>query len=190
MRIDIWATQREQAEVLSCGMRVLKSDPLVVKMWYPKATNPCCNFRFRSEERRDSFIQERVQAYIQRQGIKQERKISRAGDPADYTKVKPGMIFSYSWGYDQTNAEYWQVVSVAGQMATIREIGHATVKGSEGFDSERVQPDIGAFLASSKPTKKRILFENINGEKVPYFSMKFGRASVWNGLAQYSSWYA
>jgi hypothetical protein len=38
------------------------------------------------------------------------------------TSLVPGLILYSSWGYDQTNIDFYIVVSVKGQFATVQEI--------------------------------------------------------------------
>jgi hypothetical protein len=47
--------------------------------------------------------------------------------------IKVGDIFSRSWGYDQTNVNYYQVVKVSpsGKTLTFREIGKAYVDDNQ-----------------------------------------------------------
>lgn len=58
--------------------------------------------------------------------------------------VKVGNIFYASWGYDQTNIEFAQVVEVSltGKTVMCRMMNQETVPNSEGFMSETVVPSI------------------------------------------------
>ena len=72
------------------------------------------------------------------------------------TTLKPGDIMVMSWGYDQTNINFYQVIEVTGKCTiVIREI-----KGSRseeiGFMTARVIPCPGAFVKDSMPMKKRV----------------------------------
>ena len=54
---------------------------------------------------------------------------------------KPGDLFYTSWGYEQTNIDYYQVVSVTAKTLTLREIGSEYI-GGFGFAGEcRAKPD-------------------------------------------------
>lgn len=57
--------------------------------------------------------------------------------------VEVGDIFEASWGWDQTNVDFYKVVSLtkSGKSANIVKIGAKTVPGSEGFMCNRVVPD-------------------------------------------------
>ncbi|WP_346924434.1 hypothetical protein [Rothia sp. (in: high G+C Gram-positive bacteria)] len=57
--------------------------------------------------------------------------------------VKPGDIFYTSWGYEQTNVEFYQVVRATSKTVWLAEI--ASEKESYGFMSEEVRPKLGIF---------------------------------------------
>ena len=57
--------------------------------------------------------------------------------------IQPGTILYSSWGYDQTNVDYYQVVSKSGRRVKVRPIASWTV--SEGRGSDMVAPDVGNF---------------------------------------------
>jgi hypothetical protein len=60
--------------------------------------------------------------------------------------IKVGDIFSSSWGYDQTNVNFYEVVSVTARTVKVREIG-AEYSDDGGF--RRLRPAKGRFLEKS-----------------------------------------
>ena len=113
--------------------------------------------------------------------------------------VQPGDLFEMSWGYDQTNVNYFQVTRVSEKGVWVREIGAKSVPGTQGFMCETVTPVKNNFLNSSQwcggfdggnfETFRRIQFGSNN---VPYFNFKgryFARP-VAEGSTTYNSWYA
>src|SRR5437660_7652226 len=99
MRFDIWASERERAEVQPNGVRVLCGDnPLTVKIWAPKGTKPAANYRFRSPEQRQQFIDRYMRNHDAHTTAVQERRQSGRGTDEQRALVKVGMIFVYSWG--------------------------------------------------------------------------------------------
>lgn len=58
--------------------------------------------------------------------------------------AKVGDIYRTSWGYDQTNVEFFKVVEIRGKFAILREI--ACASRGDGFGSEKCVPQSGAFL--------------------------------------------
>lgn len=117
--------------------------------------------------------------------------------------VKIGQIFSMSWGYDQTNVNYFQVVSITAKGVYVREIGANFVEGTQGRDCSDVQPAkdrfldrsqwCGGFNSQNEPTFRRIQFSGgRNGSpEEPYFNFKgryFARPVAENS-STYCSWY-
>lgn len=62
--------------------------------------------------------------------------------------VKVGDVFVMSWGYDQTNVDFFQVVEIKGaQMVKIREIAQRVTDRESAGMSEYVRPSVGSFLS-------------------------------------------
>jgi len=60
--------------------------------------------------------------------------------------VRIGDIFSTCWGYEQTNVEFYEVVSLHGTKTVgLREIAHQVVKSTSWFSAD-VRPVPGAFI--------------------------------------------
>lgn len=78
------------------------------------------HYRFRSAEQRE----EHIAKFFASIAAHAERIHKRREEIASYQHdVKPGDIFRSSWGYDQTNTDYYQVVALVGQhFAEVREI--------------------------------------------------------------------
>ena len=191
MKYDLWASQREKAEVVETGDKVLKYETTVGRpcllMWNPKATKPFANYMFKTPELRDEYVATAIAASKAHAKFKAERKADRLGKPEDMDKVKVGDIFCNSWGYDQTNVDYYQVISKSGRSVNVREIGCESVPGSEGFMSDRVKPKKDAFLENAPVIKKQVYFSSGH----PHLSMKHGSCGkVEENSEHYRSWYA
>lgn len=66
--------------------------------------------------------------------------------------AKVGDILYASWGYEQTNVDFYEVVEVSGQSATIRKISRHVV--ADHTYSVDVMPNPGSFVGA--PKKKRV----------------------------------
>lgn len=107
-----------------------------------KAAKPSFRYRFASESRRAEYAD---QFMARRAEIERERQAERAARAGFVHDVKVGDIFKSSWGYDQTNVDYYQVVKLCGKsMAEVMEI--AQDREETGFMSGRCVPKPGAFL--------------------------------------------
>lgn len=101
-----------------------------------------------------SKINETISGLMAWEDRKAERKAKRATATAD---VKVGQIYSYSWGYDQTNVDFFQVTAVNGKRFTIQEIGgkRADKPADGGSMSDYVVAVRDSFLHDSKPMLKQ-----------------------------------
>lgn len=110
--------------------------------------------------------------------------------------VKVGDIFEMSWGYDQTNVNFFQVTRMTPKGVCVREIGSKGVEGSDtGCMSQMTTAVKDSFLTRSQwcgDENKETFFKLKGGYKgEPMFSVK-GRysATLWDGKPTYESWYA
>ena len=95
--------------------------------------------------------------------------------------MKTGDILVYKWGYDQTSADFFQVVKTSAKTATIREIESIkTEKDMRG----KASPLKGSFKGEAK--RKKI--QDFCGKKCLF--MDHGSARIWNGKPQEFTTYA
>ena len=99
--------------------------------------------------------------------------------------IKPGDIFYNSWGYEQTNIDFYQVVSVTAKTITLRAI-----KGTSN--------DYNAYqMSGSKVAVKDSFCSDELIRKTPYLmggewrvNFEFGAGCQWDGSAMSFSCYA
>lgn len=109
-------------------------------------------------------------------------------------KIKVGDVFDMSWGYDQTNTQFFQVTRLTPKGVYVREIGYKAVEQTQGFMCQYVNPTPDTFLKHSQWTGEgnpELLRKIGYTSGKPYFSL--GRsycAFLWDGKACYQSWYA
>lgn len=155
---------------------------VIVKAWRGKALKPFANYYFKSEERADKFIAECQQDEDARLAFRDKLKAERDERAAVADReMQVGTILHYSWGYDQTNCEYYEIIEKRGRTVTIREIASRIVPNSEGFMSESRCPSPGEYIGPA--IRKRISDGSLR--------MDFGCASVVHPWEKhYSSHYA
>lgn len=188
--LDLWKDRREQALVTSEGLRILKTynDKYYVLMaWKPKALKPFINTLYRTSEAMDHAVERILENHRFWQKQKEKRREDRKGTPEDLAKVQPGMIFYNSWGYEQTNVDFYQVISRKNRDVIIQQICRE-LTNDPGF-----APMAGncvalkdEFKERSEPFRKRLSFY----EGRPSIPMECGTAIVWDGKPKYVSWYA
>jgi hypothetical protein len=73
--------------------------------------------------------------------------------------VEVGDIFAASWGYDQTNVDFYEVVGItaSGKSVKVLPIGKEVTYVGEG-GSTRVTPRPGSFDLDAVPATKRVRF--------------------------------
>lgn len=90
---------------------------------------------------------------------KTERKAQRAKWKQDFlNSLKPGVILYDTWGYDQTQVDFYAVLDVRGSKVLIRELHAVTVPGSEGMMCDRVRPS--TQLVTDAPAIWKVIRSN------------------------------
>jgi hypothetical protein len=84
-----------------------------------KRTKCDWHYGFKTETQLKAKIEETLEGYIQWE----ERKAKYKAERNRPHNVKVGDIFRCSWGYDQTNIDFYQCTKVLGAFVEIREIG-------------------------------------------------------------------
>ncbi len=81
------------------------------------------NIRFKSDERRQQWAIWKAAAILKEDRERAERAAERKQTNAS-AQATVGMIFVHSWGYDQTNIDFYEVtaVSESGRQVTLREL--------------------------------------------------------------------
>lgn len=111
------------------------------KAWRGKQSKPFAFYSFRSIESREAWINQQKQGEDAREVFKAERAQARVSSRQTMLEqIQVGTMLHGSWGYDQTNAELWQVVERHGAAVWIQRLACETVPGSEGFMSEMIRP--------------------------------------------------
>lgn len=162
-------------------VRYMNARPCV-KIYKGSSYHPIAFYSYRTEEQREKSIEGYISSSKSRISYKAERQRKRK---EFQPTIKADDILYDSWGYDQTNIDFYLVLSVKGMFATVREICCKGVPGTEGFMCQNVLPDKEHFTGDSKPMKKRIC----EGDCIR--TADYGRwAHKWQGQALYNSWYA
>lgn len=151
---------------------------LLAIAFHGKAAKPDWHFSFRTEEQRDKRVAEYLEGRKGRAQMMAELKAKRQ---APHT-LKIGDILYTSWGYDQTNIDFYQVTRVPGPMTVeIRKI--AAKSGPEqGFMTAECTAEPNHFVG--EPMLKRA-----NSTNSVYIA-SYASASLWDGKSKRYSWYA
>lgn len=119
-----------------------------------KRTKPDFNFRFRSLERADIYMDMWHKKLINRAALKAECKAVKAKKMAQQqTALVVGDVLVASWGYEQTNYDYYQVTRLVGKRSVeIRQL--CTLSEETGWLHGDCVPAKGQF--KGEPMIKRV----------------------------------
>lgn len=114
-----------------------------------KSQKPVWYHAFRSDASRDKAISEAITNYSAVAAMKTQRMNERKNFQHE---LKVGDVLYTSWGYDQTQVEFFEVTALpTPKTVLVREIAGRTV--SQGMDSNKVEAVPGKFIG---PALKRI----------------------------------
>ncbi len=78
------------------------------------------------------------------------KAVARAERAAWVSPYKVGDVFKSSWGYDQTNVDYYECVAVRGKHLIVREIASEGEENGAGGLAGRCVPIPGKFIGEEK----------------------------------------
>jgi len=142
-----------------------------------KATKQSFYESYMSEEKRNQRVAEFFAGLESHQATQAEYRAERMKPHT----LKVGEVLYGSWGYEQTNCEFWEIIAVTKNGATLRQLGQEEVPGSQGFMSEKVVAKVGQFYGPA--VKVRV--SGYNTCKIEHCHL-----SKWDGQPKYQSHYA
>ncbi len=154
------------------------------KAYTGKSNKRAFYFRFRSEAEMNAHIEN----YFSNLAAKNKEKQERKAASAEYkTSLVPGDILYSSWGYDQTNIDFYQVVEVSASKKSvkIREIGYTEEYNSVQMSGKKM-PVPGKFTGE-------VMNKKVKGGRglSEYISLNsFSSAWKWDGTPKSFSTYA
>lgn len=168
--------------VVAAGNVAVKNEVQVVG-YFAKSNKPVFNYLVKGE-RLEGFLAEQVAKYKSILEGRAARAADRAKKMAEPVDLKVGDVLSSSWGYDQTNVEFWEVLELIGKRSVvIREIAQESIADSQGFMSDRVKPVLGKYVG--EPMRK--LVGPSGGVKVSNCASAY---KCDPNESKYRSWYA
>jgi hypothetical protein len=139
-----------------------------------KAQKPAWNYRFKDERQRDKKIQETIENRQRHLEEKEEEAKKRREFKHD---LKIGDILYSSWGYDQTNIDFYEVIGVTEKSVVVRGVDQKIKKAERGADYVVAMP--GRFTGP-KMTKRVSQGDSI---KISSYAI----ASKWDGKPKYQT---
>ena len=139
-----------------------------------RAQKPLWQYAFRSESQRKQYIKKSIESRKKSLERKKERQDERKNFKHD---LKVGSILYASWGYDQTNIDFYQVIEAKAKSVVIRKIGSRVARSERGADY--VVPAPNKF--TGKAMTKRV--SPGNSVRIASYSSAF----LWDGKPKYET---
>jgi len=95
-----------------------------------------------------------------------------------------GQIVEHTWGYDQSNVDYFLITKRTAKFVTLQPIGKKNVHET-GFMSGKCEPDANRIL--DKPAIRRKVYTRDGRETGVAIHPSYGWGSLWNGKPSYWS---
>ena len=148
-----------------------------VAVFGPRGFRPDSHYKLQSEAARVQFIEKETAKIYRQQAEAQERAKHYK---AEGDKMQPGAIVVDSWGYEQTNIDFYLITARVGDMVTLQPIGQR--REYTGDMQGNCTPDPETFAGD--PIRRKV---NKWGAVAPY-SFSCGR--IWDGRPMGWSSYA
>lgn len=151
-----------------------------------KAIKPTWHHRYSSAAAREGAIRRSIEEVERVQAYRATQAAAKKAAAAKGHGLEPGLILVSSWGYEQTNVDFYEVIEKIGAtMVKIEKIGsqRATdARCGQSSMSDNVVPDpekrTGEFSRHKAQPDGRIKLSS------------YASAYRWDGLPKYCSWYA
>lgn len=116
--------------------------------FYGKADKPAFNYSFRSVEKRNKWVADWLVKMDDVAAYKAKQVADKAAKLAQPHGLKVDDVLVCSWGYDQTNIDYYQVIELVGKRSVkIREISCERVETH--FMQGKSVPAVGKFVGEA-----------------------------------------
>lgn len=170
-------------------IEVFTSDCVAIAFTKRATSQALWNYRFKSEAERNAYIDKYVAKWLAHEALikanKDENKVRRAKRLREFkAQLKVGVILTDSWGYDQTNVEFYKILEVknvgtSGMNILIQELGHKHLEAKSWASCDVVPSD----ELVGEPIWKQVRTGHIPiGQCISL--------EVWDGKPKYKSWYA
>lgn len=123
-----------------------------------KSNKPVWHYCFRNETQREARINQLFDTIQSRENFKAERKASRKNFKHGF---QVGDILYSSWGYEQTNVEFYQIIATTEKTVTFREVCQTRTR--TGHDSGVCAPIRDEFAKDSKEYT-RVVYKDGNDD--------------------------
>jgi hypothetical protein len=141
-------------------------------------------YSFKTQEAANAYLDKRQAELEKCAARKAERKAEKAEKMAQPHKLKVGDVLKASWGYEQTNVDYYEVIKLSGKRTvTLRAIAQDSM--DTGWQRGRCTPVKGHYIG--EPLNRRVL-ESGDAVKIKsYMYASLKKPTVIEGVEVYAS---
>lgn len=157
--------------------RYERNGQLIGMAFRGKSQKPAWHYRFKSAEEQERHEQTFLQSVRAREQAKREYREKKN---ALHT-LQPGDILYASWGWEQTNIDFFRIVAVKSKTLTLQKIGAVSVSVT-GWASDMVVADPDHLIGA--PFQKRA--DGFNRVRLD----RCRTARLYDGRPLHRSWYA
>lgn len=140
-----------------------------------RAIKPTYHCYFSSDEKRNEYVNSKIATYLER---KKQTKARRATSNQP-SELVVGDILYTSWGYDQTNVEFFEVVKTSGKRTVELMRINARMVDSLSDYTDDLMPIKGSFITEGYRSQENGTYRVKNGNVVSFNSYKNGYK--WDG---------
>lgn len=136
-------------------------------------------YSFVSPEPMTNFVKD----WLRKEALEEDERRRREALRDQPNQLQVGDILYSTWGNEQTNVDFYQVVKVSGQRATVQEIESSTVTSNHEAMTSKVIAMKDNFKKSEKPITRQVVF----GTEMSLKSYEY--AQKWDGTPKNASHY-
>ena len=146
-----------------------------------KQSKPAWHYAFSTYERMEKYIADQIESVR----LSQERKAKEKAERLKPHSLKVGDIMVCSWGYDQTNVDFYKVKRLVGK-SMVELIGIRSANIDDSYEAHGMACKVIPLPKEEygEPFKKKSNSSNC------VRMTSNSSASLWDGKPQYKSWYA
>ena len=150
---------------------------LIVAIFQGKGHKPYKHYRFDDEAALNAFIEREKQRELKEEQNRVERSKQYE---AEKMQIVPGAILYSSWGYEQTNIDFYMVVSRKNDFVILQEVGqHRTY---DRDDTGNCTPDVSKKI--NNPFRKKINnYGGVNLNSYSWCGLWDGKPKAWSSYA-------
>ena len=175
------------------GIECFFSNEMLSAIFYcGKSNKPLFHYKFKTVERMMFVINEKInniKANVDSKNIKKAKAKELNSTLQAKNHFYIGEVILNSWGWEQTNIEFYQVVGLKNKQIIVRELAQK-IDSVVGFMSENVVPIIDKFISDEITLKIKYVCWSEIPQVIICNPKPFYYFHKWDGKPKYQSHYA